>query len=80
MNKAIEKPATVFDKLTLADVTDRLEGVLPLIEAAAVQVEHDRKPADTVIEALEATGVFRSFVPKRYGGLEIGLGGRGRRP
>ena len=73
MNKAIEKPATVFDNLTLADVTERLEGVLPSIEAAAVQVEHDRKPADTVIEALEATGIFRSFVPKRYGGLEIGL-------
>ena len=35
--------------------------------------EQQRKPDDDVIEALEGTGVFRSFVPKQYGGYEIDL-------
>jgi 3-hydroxy-9,10-secoandrosta-1,3,5(10)-triene-9,17-dione monooxygenase len=52
---------------------DRVRATLPLIASRARDAERERKPADDTIEALKATGVFRSFVPKRFGGYEIGL-------
>jgi alkylation response protein AidB-like acyl-CoA dehydrogenase len=53
---------------------DRVRATVPLIASRAREAEIARKPADDVIEALKATGVFRSFVPKRFGGYEIDLG------
>jgi alkylation response protein AidB-like acyl-CoA dehydrogenase len=47
--------------------------VTPLVAARAAEAERQRKPDDEVIEALKATGVFRSFVPARFGGYEIDL-------
>jgi alkylation response protein AidB-like acyl-CoA dehydrogenase len=47
--------------------------VAPLVAERAAEAEQKRKPDDEVIEALKATGVFRSFVPKRFGGYEIDL-------
>jgi alkylation response protein AidB-like acyl-CoA dehydrogenase len=52
---------------------DRVRAVVPLIGERASDAEQRRKPDDDVIEALEATGAFRAFVPKRFGGYEIGL-------
>jgi alkylation response protein AidB-like acyl-CoA dehydrogenase len=51
----------------------RVQGVVPLIASRAAEAEQQRKPDDDVIAALEETGVFRSFVPQRYGGYEIDL-------
>ncbi|MFI5315116.1 MAG: hypothetical protein ACHQ6T_05420 [Myxococcota bacterium] len=51
----------------------RVRAVTPLIAERAAEAELARKPDDDVIEALKATGVFRSFVPKRFGGYEIDL-------
>ena len=59
--------------MTDADLLERVREVLPLIAERAAEAEQQRKPADDVIEALKGTGVFRSFVPKRYGGYEIDL-------
>jgi alkylation response protein AidB-like acyl-CoA dehydrogenase len=52
---------------------ERVRAVVPLIASRATDAEQRRQPADDVIEALKRTGVFRSFVPKRYGGYEIDL-------
>jgi alkylation response protein AidB-like acyl-CoA dehydrogenase len=52
---------------------DRVRAVCPLIAERAFLAEQQRKPDDDVIEALKATGVFRAFVPKRFGGYEIDL-------
>lgn len=52
----------------------RVRSVVPLIEATAAEAEAQRRPLDEVIDALRETGVFRSFVPARYGGYEIDLG------
>ena len=52
---------------------DRVRAVVPLIAERAFEAEQRRKPDDEVIEALEATGVFRAFVPERFGGYEIDL-------
>ncbi|HEY6599677.1 MAG TPA: hypothetical protein VIZ30_10200, partial [Pseudomonadales bacterium] len=52
---------------------DRVRAVVPLISSRARDAELARKPDDDVIDALKATGVFRSFVPRRFGGYEISL-------
>ena len=52
-------------------LTARVRALTPLIAQHAAQAEADRKPVDEVIEALERSGVFKSFVPRRFGGYEI---------
>jgi len=52
---------------------ERVRAVVPLVAERAADAELRRKPDDDVIAALKATGVFRSFVPKRFGGYEIDL-------
>jgi alkylation response protein AidB-like acyl-CoA dehydrogenase len=52
---------------------DRVRAVVPLIAERAATAEQERRPDDDVITALRETGVFRSFVPRQYGGYEIDL-------
>lgn len=54
---------------------DRLSGLAPLLAENARQAELDRKPVDAVMQAIEATGAYKYFVPKRYGGYEFSLPG-----
>ncbi|MGH0033852.1 MAG: acyl-CoA dehydrogenase family protein [Myxococcota bacterium] len=51
---------------------ERVRAIAPFIAEHAEQAERERKPVDEVIAALEATGVFRSYVPRRFGGYELG--------
>lgn len=59
--------------LPLEGLLDRVRALAPLIRERASEAERQRKPDDDVIEALKSTGVFRSFVPKRFGGYEIDM-------
>lgn len=52
-------------------LVERVRAVAPFVAAHAEQAERDRQPVDAVIRRLEATGVFKSFVPRRFGGYEI---------
>jgi alkylation response protein AidB-like acyl-CoA dehydrogenase len=52
---------------------ERVRALTPMIAAKAAEAEAARRPLDEVIDALKATGVFRAFVPARYGGYEIDL-------
>jgi 3-hydroxy-9,10-secoandrosta-1,3,5(10)-triene-9,17-dione monooxygenase len=54
-------------------LVDRVRALTPTIAAKSFEAEAQRRPLDEVIDALKATGVFRSFVPKRYGGYEIDM-------
>jgi alkylation response protein AidB-like acyl-CoA dehydrogenase len=54
-------------------LVERVAALLPLIAASAPAAEAARRPADVVIDALKATGVFKAFVPRRHGGYEIDL-------
>src|SRR5215467_6155917 len=56
-----------------AGLLERVRAVTPLIAEKSFEAEALRRPLDAVIEALKATGVFRSFVPARYGGYEIDM-------
>jgi alkylation response protein AidB-like acyl-CoA dehydrogenase len=44
-----------------------------MVAEHARQAELARKPVDAVMQALEDTGVYRYFVPKKYGGYEFSL-------
>jgi alkylation response protein AidB-like acyl-CoA dehydrogenase len=63
----------VAAEMPLEGLLDRVRAVVPLIRSRARDAERARQPDDDVIEALKASGVFRSFVPARFGGYEIGL-------
>src|SRR4029450_5083204 len=59
--------------LPLEGLLERVREIVPLVASRARDAELARKPDDDVIEALKSTGVFRSFVPRKFGGYEIGL-------
>ncbi|MEQ8858945.1 MAG: acyl-CoA dehydrogenase family protein [Pseudomonadales bacterium] len=52
---------------------ERVEALVPLLEAHAFEAEAQRKPVDSVMRAIEQTGVYRYFVPRRFGGYEFGM-------
>ena len=68
MIDATELPATPDGLL------DRVRALVPLVAAEADHAERIRKPVDAVMRAIEATGAFRAYVPKRFGGYEIDIG------
>ena len=61
------------DALPAEGLLERVRALTPKIAATSFEAEALRRPLDEVIDALKATGVFRSFVPRRYGGYEIDL-------
>jgi alkylation response protein AidB-like acyl-CoA dehydrogenase len=54
-------------------LTDRIRAIEPLLADNAALAEELRQPVDTVWEAICATGVLKSFVPRHFGGYELGL-------
>ena len=59
------------DVNTSETLLDSVRTLVPMIEAAAETAEAARKPDDDVINALAEIGVFRAYVPKRFGGFEL---------
>lgn len=55
------------------ELLNRIEALVPMLEANAAEAERQRKPVDAVMQAIEDTGVYRYFVPKRFGGYEFGM-------
>ncbi len=55
------------------ELVERVRALAPMVEAHARQAEEERKPVDAVMKAIEDAGVYRYFVPKRYGGYEFSL-------
>lgn len=67
MKRANDLPATADGLL------ERVRALLPMVAAEADHAERIRKPVDAVMTALEDTGVFRAYVPRHFGGYEIGI-------
>ncbi len=59
--------------LAVEGLVERVRAVAPLIAQRSFEAERARQPDDEVIEALKGTGVFKSFVPRDFGGYEIDL-------
>ncbi|MEM7020086.1 MAG: oxidoreductase, partial [Pseudomonadota bacterium] len=60
---------------TEASLIDALKNLAPLLEENAANAERDRRPVDAVMQAIEGTGAYKYFVPKRFGGYEYSLAG-----
>lgn len=58
---------------TLDDVLDALEGVTPAIAEHAAAAESDGRFPDEVIDAIAEAGLFRLWIPRAYGGDELGV-------
>ena len=54
---------------------EAIRDLAPLVEERAGDATRQRKPVDEVMQAIEATQVYRYFVPKKYGGFEFSLEG-----
>jgi len=59
--------------MTEQELLERVETLVPMLEEHAAEAERMRKPVDAVMQAIEGTGIYRYFVPKRYGGFEFGM-------
>ena len=78
MTQTLEPPAS--HAITDADasrpnweVVAKATALVPLIREYAEQSSAERRVAPEVIAALEAEGLFKLFVPRRYGGYEENL-------
>ncbi|PBC51459.1 acyl-CoA dehydrogenase family protein [Rhodococcus sp. ACPA1] len=78
MTQTLEPPAS--HAITDADasrpnweVVAKATALIPMIRVYAEQGSAERRAAPEVIAALEAEGLFKLFVPRRYGGYEENL-------
>ena len=55
------------------ELIERVRALVPMVAEHARQAEQERKPVDAVMQAIEDAGVYRYFVPKKYGGYEFSL-------
>lgn len=69
LDRALGSPRPSSVEQLLEDV----RALLPAIAADATNTEANRRPSDRHMQALADTGLYRFFVPKRYGGLELPL-------
>lgn len=51
----------------------QIEDLLPAIRARAAEAERQRRVPEETIEELRALNLFRMHVPRRFGGLQLGL-------
>ncbi len=59
--------------MTEQDLLQKVEALVPMLEENAAEAERLRKPVDSVMQAIEDTGIYHYFVPKEYGGYEFGM-------
>ncbi len=59
--------------MTEQELVQRVRALAPMVAEHAAEAEAQRKPVDSVMKALEDAGVYRYFVPKKYGGYEFSL-------
>jgi alkylation response protein AidB-like acyl-CoA dehydrogenase len=52
---------------------DRVAAVAPVIEQHREAIEAERRLPEPVFEAMRDAGLFRMWLPKQYGGCEVGL-------
>ncbi|WP_398498376.1 acyl-CoA dehydrogenase family protein [Variovorax sp.] len=63
-------PAAQADAEMRATLATRARDLNPLLAKNALQTEKDRRVVEENIEAMTRAGLFRTMVPKRYGGFQ----------
>ncbi|SEB05419.1 acyl-CoA dehydrogenase family protein [Variovorax sp. YR216] len=64
-------PVTNETAALRAELVKCVHELHPLLRRNAAQTEKDRRVPDENIRAVEAAGLFRALLPKRYGGFEL---------
>src|SRR5262245_51699149 len=59
--------------LTAQSLLTAIQELRPAITARALEIATSRRIPVDIVELLKRAGVFRMFVPRRYGGLELDL-------
>src|SRR3954462_2508768 len=59
---------------TLQELCARAEALVPILRERAADTEALRRIPDETIQAFKDAGLFRVFVPKRFGGFELDYG------
>lgn len=57
------------------ELIEAIKKLTPLVETHALKAEQQRKPVDCVMQAIKETGVYRYFVPQKFGGYEYSTRG-----
>src|SRR4051812_3762454 len=65
--------ASSATRTTLERLLSGIREMAPAISARAAEIEAGRRMPLDLVEALKAIGVFRIFVPRSHGGLELDL-------
>lgn len=75
MNQMIHPnlPADALELEARTDLVARARALQPLLRKNAARTEQDRRVVEENIQALQASGLFKLMVPKRYGGHEANL-------
>lgn len=55
------------------ELVKRARDLIPLLAAHAAEAERQRKPVDSVIQAIADAEIYKLMVPKCYGGLELDM-------
>ncbi len=69
----LDKTASAARPVNVDTLLADIQTLLPRIAADAAVAERQRKPLDQHMQAIADTGLYRFFVPKRYGGAEYPL-------
>lgn len=59
--------------LSSAVLVERVRALAPFVASRSGEAERQRRPDDEVMAALRRAGLYYHFVPKRFGGLELGV-------
>jgi 3-hydroxy-9,10-secoandrosta-1,3,5(10)-triene-9,17-dione monooxygenase len=65
---------TAARSVTLADLVERAEALVPRLRERACQTEALRRLPDETAEEFHQAGLFKVFQPARYGGFELDYG------
>ena len=55
------------------EITLAIRNLKPLVSCRAAEAEDNYRISGAVIDAMKSAGIFRMFVPREYGGLELEL-------
>ena len=72
-SRILDKSTCGARPTTVETLLDDVRTLLPGIAADAGEAERQRKPIDHHMQAIADTGIYRFFVPRRYGGAEFPL-------
>ncbi len=70
-NGSLPRKKSVQIPNTLEEILDRAKELVPILKAASIEIENNRRLPETIVDLLRSSGVFRAAMPKEWGGPEL---------